>query len=341
MNLERLWNQSGLMFGKMWEDPEVERELMWQVNSRRVLCVASAGDTALALAAGKGVKVTALDINPAQIHLCRLKQALLNVGTLPTAIHSDARRHLAHVEPLLEADTQGFWREHRDLLKSGIGMCGRVDAVMSLWARTFQLLLVSESKVKNLLETRHPAVQKTLFQEEWDGRLWRWAFRLILHPWILKLIYPKEFVKCLPSGLSDIMRRRMESFLTSTPAKGNPYLWQTFLPHEADAPRPPYLISNGHVDFQIGTIGSPFQRRSKYDFFALSNILEAASDDECATTLAALRSMARPRAIAVLRFMVPRPLVWQEAEYLEKESAEARVRDRAFFCNEIQVYRVS
>ena len=133
----------------------------------------------------------------------------------------------------------------------------------------------------------------------------------------------------------------MESFLTSTPASKNPYLWQTFLPHEADAPRPPYLNSSGHVDFQIGTIGSALKKRSKYDFFALSNILEVAPREECASTLAALRALARPRAIAVLRFMVPRPRVWPEAEYLEKESAEARVRDRAFFCNEIQVYRVS
>ena len=341
MNLERLWNQSGLMFGKMWEDPEVERELMWQDNSRRVLCVASAGDTALALAAGKGIKVTALDINPGQIHLCRLKQALLNVGTLPTALHSDARRHLAHVEPLLESDTQEFWREHRDLLRSGIGMCGRVDSVMSLWARLFRLLLVSESKVVSFLETRHPAVQKTLFQEEWDGRLWRWAFRLILHPWLLRFIYPKEFVQCLPPGLSEVMRERMESFLTSTPASENPYLWQTFMPQEADAPRPPYLSSNGHVDFQVGTIGSALKKRSKYDFFALSNILEVASKQECTNTLAALRALARPRAIAVLRFMVPRPLVWPEAKYMEKESAQARARDRAFFCNEIQVYRLS
>jgi S-adenosylmethionine:diacylglycerol 3-amino-3-carboxypropyl transferase len=340
MSLEQLWNKSGLLFGKMWEDPKVEQDLMWQDNARRVLCVASAGDTAFALASRKGVRVTALDINPAQVHLCRLKQALLEVGTLPTALQTDARRLLEHVEPILDFDTHQFWQRHRDLLKSGVTRCGRVDHVMSLWAWLFRFLLVSEEKVRELLNSDDPAHQRALFRQHWDGRLWRWAFRIILHPLVLGRVYPKEFVRLLPADLAQTMRKRMVSFLTGAPAKTNPYLWQTFLPQETNAPRPPYLDSHGRVTFRIGTVASAVRERGKYDFFALSNILEVASPKMCASTLAAVKAMARPGALVVLRFMFCRPPVWPQAEYLETESTEAQPKDRAFFCNEFQIYRM-
>ena len=341
MNLEQVWNRSGLLFGKMWEDPTIERDLMWQDNARKVLCVASAGDTAFALAAGRGVKVTALDINPAQIHLCRLKQALLEVGTLPTALHTDARRVLEHVEPLLEPDTREFWRKNRHLLKNGVTMCGRVDFFMGLWAWLFQRLLVPKHSIRELFASDDPEYQKTLFQRDWEGRLWRLAFSLVLHPFVLKRIYPKELVRHLPSNLAQVMRQRMESFLTDAPALNNSYLWQTFLPRDPGAPRPAYLENHGTVTFQIGKISSAVKTRRKFDFFALSNILEVATPKECFSTLRVVKALARPGALVVLRFMFPRPPVWPEAEYLEKESLEARRLDRAFFCNAFQIYRMA
>jgi S-adenosylmethionine:diacylglycerol 3-amino-3-carboxypropyl transferase len=340
MGLEQLWSQSGLLFGKMWEDPEVERNLMRQDNARKVLCIASAGDTAFALASTKGTRVTAFDISSAQIHLCRLKQALLEVGTLPTALTTDARRLLEHVEPLLDDSTREYWRRHKSLLKNGITMCGRVDLAMKLWGRLFRLFLVSESKVREMLSSDDPERQRFLFKQEWDSQIWRWAFRIALHPMFLNRVYPKEFVRLLPANLTEVMRHRMEAFLTNIPARSNPYAWQTFLPQEPTAPRPPYLEQHGSVTFQVGTISSAVRTRVKFDFFALSNILEVASAKDCSATLAAVKALARPGALVVLRFMFPRPPVWPEAEHLETESLAAKKADRAFFCNEFQIYRM-
>lgn len=53
-----------LLFGRTFEDPAIERNLF--PCGGTVLCIASAGDTALALAAA-GLSVIAVDINPAQI----------------------------------------------------------------------------------------------------------------------------------------------------------------------------------------------------------------------------------------------------------------------------------
>jgi hypothetical protein len=61
-----------LAFGRMHEDASVELETL----GGRIVCVASAGDTAIALAAADPAnRVTAIDLNPAQIHYIRARLA--------------------------------------------------------------------------------------------------------------------------------------------------------------------------------------------------------------------------------------------------------------------------
>jgi hypothetical protein len=61
-----------LLFGRTFEDPAIEQDLF--PGSGTVLCIASAGDTARALAA-PGRSVTAVDVNPAQLAEVRRRLA--------------------------------------------------------------------------------------------------------------------------------------------------------------------------------------------------------------------------------------------------------------------------
>jgi Protein of unknown function (DUF3419) len=60
----RPWARPRLLFGRMYEDPAIELAAL--PAGGRILCVASAGDVAMALARA-GREVTAIDVNPAQI----------------------------------------------------------------------------------------------------------------------------------------------------------------------------------------------------------------------------------------------------------------------------------
>ena len=62
----------GVVFGHMHEDHSLELSLVARLPLRRALVIASGGDLALALA-GEKVEVVAVDFNPAQIELVRLK----------------------------------------------------------------------------------------------------------------------------------------------------------------------------------------------------------------------------------------------------------------------------
>src|SRR2546421_341596 len=69
-----------LLFGQMYEDWDIEAEVLPPAG--RVFCIASAGSTSIALAA-RGLSVTTVDINPAQVDYvrARLGGAAARAGT--------------------------------------------------------------------------------------------------------------------------------------------------------------------------------------------------------------------------------------------------------------------
>ena len=69
---ESPWRNAGLLFGRMFEDVEIEASVF--PAGARVFCIASAGCTAIDLA-NRGHEVTAVDVNPAQIALVRERLA--------------------------------------------------------------------------------------------------------------------------------------------------------------------------------------------------------------------------------------------------------------------------
>src|SRR3989442_14298084 len=69
-----------LLFGQMYEDWDIEAEVLPAAG--RMFCIASAGATSIALAA-RGLEVTAVDINPAQVDYVweRLRGGAPRAGT--------------------------------------------------------------------------------------------------------------------------------------------------------------------------------------------------------------------------------------------------------------------
>lgn len=340
--LRELWSRDGLLFGKMWEDATVEQKLLDRVTPGRAFSIASAGDTALALASNPNAEVTALDINPAQVHLARLKQALLQerAAFVKDLLYQDVRPHLTSVS--LPADTRAYWQKNSHLLRHGIHLAGRVDRLMNFYLRIFTVLFISEEKVEALLQCNDPERQEHLFRTQWDKWSLHWAVKLALNPWFLRLIYPEQLVRALPTNFPTQMRERMERFLTAFPAEENPYLRQTLQPKGPGRAIPPYLQAWGEVDFQVGTLAEiPDRQNRKFRFFHLSNILEAASPQLLEETRREVERLAAEDALVILRFMAPRPPVWGYGGFLEQVSKDAAHADRAFFCNQIQIYRFS
>ena len=142
-----------VLFGQMYEDPEVELQAF--PSGAPVFCIASAGDTALALATRH--RVTAVDINPVQLAYARERIAgaparvgsaerLLSFGRslLPLAgwHRRDLETFLAFdaVEPQL-----AFWKERLDTrrFRTGLDLLLSVTGLRSVYASPFLQVLPS------------------------------------------------------------------------------------------------------------------------------------------------------------------------------------------------------
>jgi hypothetical protein len=113
---------SRLLFGRMYEDAEVEREAF--AGKRRVFCIASAGSTAQALADRH--EVVACDINPVQLAYAERRargepvetgdaERLLNFARAFLPLVGWSAGRVREFLALSDVDEQmAFWREHLD-----------------------------------------------------------------------------------------------------------------------------------------------------------------------------------------------------------------------------------
>ena len=141
-----------LLFGQMYEDWDIEAEVLPPAG--RVFCIASAGSTSIALAA-RGLSVTAVDINPAQVDYvrARLRGAAPRAGTADR-FFAAGRRFLpllglrrSLIRQFLElADPSAqvrFWRAHLDTIrfKAALAMAINPLALRTIYSPTFVQVL--------------------------------------------------------------------------------------------------------------------------------------------------------------------------------------------------------
>jgi S-adenosylmethionine:diacylglycerol 3-amino-3-carboxypropyl transferase len=148
-----------LLFGEMYEDSSLELALF--EPGRRVFCIASAGCTALALAA-RGDDVTAVDLNPAQVAYvnARAKGAPIREGRAEQgfrrlrrlgALVGWSRPALEHFCELDDPDEQRrFWRDRLDTR--------RLRAVLAVFLRPLVLRRVFAQPFLEVLPSRFDRV---------------------------------------------------------------------------------------------------------------------------------------------------------------------------------------
>jgi len=141
-----------LLFGQMYEDSEIEAEVL--PSPGRVFCIASAGSTSMALAA-RGLSVTAVDINPAQVDYvrARLEGAAPRSGTADR-IFAAGRRFLplmglrrSVIRQFLQLSDPSaqvrFWRAHLDTARFRAALAVTINplALRAIYSSTFVRIL--------------------------------------------------------------------------------------------------------------------------------------------------------------------------------------------------------
>jgi len=191
----------------------------------------------------------------------------------------------------------------------------------------------------------------------WRNWVWRIGFEVMLHPIILGRVFGPDVVGVFPRNFAAFMRARLETAMTSRPARANPFLWQLYLqefpPDESAWPR--WLTPEGlevlrrriegvtlqHSDAATALEAAPAQ---SFDLIALSNVLELATQQQIIELLRVAGRAIAPAGCVVLRFILPIDRTWIEdagagVRIDWERTQQARRFERGPFCTEIFVLR--
>ena len=194
--------RDAVVFGHMHEDHAAELALASRLPSARCLVIASGGDLALSLAA-EGMSVLAVDSNPAQIALVRLKMDMAReVGA------ATAAAWMTTASPALIERVAGAGLNPRHFAR-GLCFCGRVDRALRLAGPLVAWLL------------DWPALRPGAFRRT----LAAWLQRLL--PIGIGLLHGRRSARAVNARAVALMKRRLLAAMSQPDAAHNPLLATT------------------------------------------------------------------------------------------------------------------
>jgi S-adenosylmethionine-diacylglycerol 3-amino-3-carboxypropyl transferase len=312
-------------FGMSQDDAETERKALDLQERRRLVCIASAGDTALNLLAVSSVSIDAVDLSSAQLSLVKLKMAaalLLEpgeaarfLGFLPGPAAERAKL-FQRLSGSLDGPEKGFWERSPLAWEKGPVHAARYERYLSRFSG-IALRVLGRKKLLRLFECPDVEAQRRHFDERLASKRLKGIFRIAFHPKIYKkrgmdsggLVHSRE------RNIAEFFFGRFRNFCTSTPARKNGFLQMTFFNRVLfDEALPEYLQESGNRRLRAGAERLAFHHESlsdlirrmptgHYDAFALSNVGDWMSKEDFAALMELIGARAAGRSRALLRFI--------------------------------------
>lgn len=206
-----------LNFTSANEDGRSELTALCPTPPRRLLCLTGSGTRALDMLLGDPGEVMALDLNPAQNELLRLKMAALStldgadVFTYLGLCGTPKDRVALHtrVSAALSETSRAFWTRHARMIASGIWYAGLWEKVLRLGARGNRLL--RGKKIEQLFAAATLDEQAAIWHRHFDDWIWRTSIRTLGRRWFWTHVIGEPGGAFLPSPV-DIERRLRASF---------------------------------------------------------------------------------------------------------------------------------
>jgi S-adenosylmethionine:diacylglycerol 3-amino-3-carboxypropyl transferase len=177
---------------------------------------------------------------------------------------------------------------------------GAAERVMGFWRAFAPAAGWTRSRVMEFLDLDDPAEQIVFFHRHLDTARFRAAMDLILSRALLEAVYAKPFLRRLPLDFGRVMRGRFERSFARHSNRRNPFARALLLGKhtDGDPPLEARAIRLAHSDAADFLEKEP---AGTFDGFALSNILDGATDVYRRRLLAAVKRAAAPDAAVVLR----------------------------------------
>lgn len=175
------------------EDWDVEAQALRVSSGDHVVCVTASGDRPLHLLMTDCASVVSLDMNKAQNYLLDLKLAALaglDYAQYLAFLGVQSTQHrlelYEQIKPHMQVDAIQFWDSNQKKIANGIIYQGEMETMTALGSLIFRVF--RHKKVKQLLSFDSVDEQKRFIDGQWDSRIWRMIFNVMLHPALSRLV---------------------------------------------------------------------------------------------------------------------------------------------------------
>lgn len=307
------------------EDFRTEQEALKIKPDDRIICVTGSGDRPLHLLMEECKEVIAVDANPVQNFLLKLKAAALEQLTYEeyiTFLGVEEGSPLAFLERVmqgLDEEAKAFWTSARKTIEKGVIYQG----AMETWGRRCSKLirLMRGKKLDKLFSFDDIEKQREFVEKEWDTWAWRRLFDVVLNPvfakWMLK--DPGLYFNIDPE-YKDVARavyNQMDGYFKRHLAQNSLLLSLVMYGKMTKSAIPAYLSSEGalkikprlgklsiHTDNVIAYLQQV--KPNSIDGFSLSDIASYIDAEQFVHLLHAMKRAAKPGARFSIREFLSR-----------------------------------
>jgi len=357
-----LLTQATIRYSTVWEDDRLLHGALDLQPDDDVLCICSAGDNVLSLAAAGPRSVTAVDMNPAQTALLELKLAAYRHGDHATLVElaglapGDPLVRYRALRPHLPETAAVFWDAHEQVLADGVVFSGRLERYIlgfarehlpDLWPADLLDRLVASPTVEAQADLARREALTVAFRE-------RFAWYFGREQMAANGRDPAQFRHVQDGDVGGYFLRRFSWAITSTGLADNFYL-RAFLdggfgPLEAGpAWLRPSLFgalreSADRVRVHTGEAEQLLASGASFSKGGFSDMFEYMSEALARDVLAGLARMFRPGGrLAWWCLLVPRPVPDELAAQLsplDELAASLWATDRSWFYRSFHVAEV-
>jgi S-adenosylmethionine-diacylglycerol 3-amino-3-carboxypropyl transferase len=336
--MEYLYN-----YGISQEDFITEIKALELSSGDLLLCIASAGEVPLNIAAKCDADIVAVDTSINQIRLCRIKQcAAIHLDSLQGAsflgymnLKEDERENIYNdqIRMFLPESDCRFWEQNIRIIREGVINAARFEKYIQKVSSIGQLL-VGRKNLYRLFECDTTDEQKVIFDRYINGPVVRSLFKVAFHPAIYKNrgIDPRGLTHSGSRNIADFFLGRFRNFCCSTLSRRNYYLQYTFfnkvlfpeaLPEYLQPAFHKAFVKNSErIEYRLETIDKTLKNSEQGHFskIHLSNIGDWMSKESMAGLFGIIRDRTLPGAMIVLRYihlnhMIPGSIPELKADY--------------------------
>jgi len=340
-----------LQYANCWEDTDLLLEGLAAEEGKRILSIASAGDSSFSLLTQNPSEIIAFDHNEVQLCLVELKKMAIKhlnysevlefLGFTPSELRLKYYRYL---KGWLSYDAQMYWDKHTDQIQRGIILQGKFEKYFIFFAKRILPMIHSKELIEEMFAEKTPEDQQYYYMEYWNTLKWRLLFKLFFNKRIMgKFGRRPDFKQEVSIPVEDYLFQRTESHLSSVYAAHNPFLrfaltgsFGKELPHYLRPDNFPIIKENiDHILLKKGLVEDVLRSENHFDYFNLSNTLENSSDQRLSKVARAVAKNSRPNArFAYWNLTLQKRLSEVNPRFFlfhEKLSVELSRKDQGFF----------